>query len=68
MSTALDWIGAFFLADLLSVAVLAALVQVASRGGPNPARRSASLGIFIFAGIGLALIYGGLWMLFRLSK
>ena len=65
---ALHWVGVFFLADFLTILVLAALLQIISRRGPSPARLSCVFGVAFYFGTCLALIYGGLWLMIRVAK
>jgi uncharacterized protein with PQ loop repeat len=68
MEAALRWIGVFFVADFLTVVVLAALVQIISGRGANRARLTCMFGMVFFFGVCLGLIYGGLWLMIQFAK
>jgi hypothetical protein len=68
MESGLRWIGIFFVADFLTVVVLAAIVQIISRRGPTPARLTCSFGVVVFFGVSLGLVYGGLWIMLKFAK
>jgi len=72
MDAALGFLGAFVIVDLAAGLGLLALVWLVQRRGNNPSRERMSagalVGAMIFLGVASALVYGGIWLLWRATR